>query len=353
VIPRNLAVILLAAVTIVVTSAPDVIAHGVHAPMKPADGATFVPPQDATWWDVVYGRIGHEMGALLKMARDGGVGPWVAVLMLAFGYGVVHAVGPGHGKLLLASYMTATRAPVILGVAIALAAAAIQAAIAIAVVLIVAVGLEGVATAGPALQNSVHAVSLMLLAALGLAIVLRQLAAFNWLPQPIARVAPVATCACCSHEDHAHGHAPHHHAGHHEHNHHRDHGHEHRHAHVHDDGHDNHGHGAAGDPVATLGIMGTAVSMGARPCTSAFAILLLALANNLLLLGIAATIAMAFGVACTLVLVAVLSVDLRKHAAAVLQRTWLPQNAVGMVSLIAGTLLTTVALAGLVQAATG
>ncbi|MEL6872500.1 MAG: hypothetical protein AAFO62_06845, partial [Pseudomonadota bacterium] len=102
----------------------------------------------------------------------------------------------------------------------------------------------------------------------------------------------------------------------------------------------------------TLGVVGVIASMGARPCTSAFAILLLALANNQLWLGVVATFAMALGVAMTLMLVAVFSVDVREYARVALKRSSLPENAVGVVSLVAGALLASVAFVGLVQAAT-
>ncbi|MEM9028150.1 MAG: hypothetical protein AAGC70_07255 [Pseudomonadota bacterium] len=341
---RFIALTLFAATVVLLAHAPDGFAHGVHGAVPPPEGSAYSPPPDAGWWEAIYGRIEHSIGAMLKLARDGdGFGPMVSIMLLAFGYGILHAIGPGHGKLLLSSYMTATDAPATLGIAIAIAAAAFQAAIAISVVLIVAVGLQGLANLVPALQSVVNMISLLLLTALGATIVLRQLAALDWLPQPMARLAPASTCACCGHGPAAHDHAAHSHAGHSTVHHHQ--------------GHHHHDHAADIDerkhiPLSTFGVAGVVFSMGARPCTSAFAILLLALANDLLVLGIAATLAMALGVACTLAVVAVVSVDIRQHAGAALKRVWLPDNAKGLLSLIAGTLLTSVALAGLVQAAT-
>ncbi|MEM7777467.1 MAG: hypothetical protein AAF732_17860 [Pseudomonadota bacterium] len=345
---RFIALTLFAAAVVLLAHAPDGLAHGVHGAVPPPEGSAYSPPLDAGWWEAIYGRIEHSIGAMLELARDGdGFGPMLSIMLLAFGYGILHAIGPGHGKLLLSSYMTATDAPATLGIAIAIAAAAFQAAIAISVVLIVAVGLEGLANLVPALQSAVNMVSLLLLTALGATIVLRQLVALDWLPQPMARLAPASTCACCGHGPAAHDHAAHNHAGHGTVHHHQSQHHHHQH----------HDHAADDDErkhvsLSTLGVAGVVFSMGARPCTSAFAILLLALANDLLGLGIAATLAMALGVACTLAVVAVVSVDIRQHAGAALKRVWLPDNAKGLLSLIAGALLTSVALAGLVQAAT-
>lgn len=320
-------------------NSPDALAHGVHGPLTPSQIETYTPPPNAGWWEITYDRVQRYLEATLKIARDdGGLGPLLSIVLLAFGYGILHAVGPGHGKLLLASYMTATNAPVGTGVVIAFAAAAIQALIAISIVLVVALGLQGLSESIPALQSYVNAVSLALLVALGLAIVARQLAVLGWLPEPIAQMTAIPTCACCGHGDHKG---------------------EHSHTHV---GH--HGHGAShhhheGQEVMLeraqsqfLGAVGLAASMGMRPCTSAFAILLLALANGLLGLGVLATLAMAAGVAMTLAMVAVISVDAREHAGTALQRSWLPENAMGVLSLCAGVLLTSLALAGLVRAAT-
>ncbi|MEO0730565.1 MAG: hypothetical protein AAFY64_09305 [Pseudomonadota bacterium] len=387
---RTLSIFGVAAVVATVLTAPDVFAHGVHAHTSPAPDATYSVPADASWWEAMSGQVQHNIAQLLGTARDtGGVGTYLTILVAAFGYGILHAVGPGHGKLILASYMTATRASAPLGISIALAAAALQAAIAIGVVLVVAIGSQSAASLVPSLQGAVNALGLVLLAALGLTIVLRQLAALQVLPEPLARAVPALSCGCCSHADHAgdhshhdehaHGHRiahshdhhehGHHHAAHachaHDHNHHHcDHHHNHHHhdhkdscgsAHGHHSNSDAHAHAAPDKQIAAVGIGSVIASMGSRPCTSAFAILLLALASDMLWLGIFSTLAMAAGVACTLILVAVFSVDIREHGSRLLSSRLVPDGAVGamnVVVLVAGALLTTIALGGLVQAAT-
>ena len=342
--PRSIAVMLFAATVVLLLCTPEGLAHGTHGPVSVTDGTAYTPPPGAGWWETIYGHIVHNMGSMLRLARNGDeLGPFVTIMVLAFGYGILHAVGPGHGKLLLASYMTATHAPASLGIAMAFAAAVIQAAIAIFVVLIVSAGFQGLATTVPALQNTVNIVSLLLLTGLGVAIVLRQLAALQLLPRQVARMAPALTCACCSHHESAHGAAHHHHHRHHHHHHHQQ--------DSHHGLHENHAHEPQRPMVSAMGAMSVTLSMGARPCTSAFAILLLALANDLLIFGIAATLAMALGVALTLAMIAVFSVDLAQHARSALKRWWLPDNAMGVLSLAAGMLLTTLALVGLAQAA--
>ena len=37
----------------------------------------------------------------------GNIQPMVFIFALAFGYGIVHALGPGHGKALVAGYLLA------------------------------------------------------------------------------------------------------------------------------------------------------------------------------------------------------------------------------------------------------
>ncbi|MEO0673320.1 MAG: hypothetical protein AAFZ05_14990, partial [Pseudomonadota bacterium] len=202
---QSIAALIAIATVTLIASQLDALAHGVHGPVSPPVGGAYTPPPDATWWEAIYGNITHNMGVLLKSAGDGTeLGAYVSLLVLAFGYGVLHAVGPGHGKLLLASYVAATRAPVALGIVMALGAAALQASIAIGVVLVVALGVQGVTTAVPALQGAVNVLSLALLAALGVVIVLRQLTALDLLPKPVARAVPASSCACCGGDHHGH-----------------------------------------------------------------------------------------------------------------------------------------------------
>jgi nickel/cobalt exporter len=66
----------------------------------------------------------------------------VGLAALSFLYGVVHAVGPGHGKTIISSYVVANEQTVRRGVVISFIAAALQALTAVALVGVLAIALK-------------------------------------------------------------------------------------------------------------------------------------------------------------------------------------------------------------------
>ncbi len=66
----------------------------------------------------------HMTAAILAIHR--GSGAWT-LLLLSFLYGVVHAIGPGHGKAVVSSYVLATRQTLRNGIMLAFVAALAQA----------------------------------------------------------------------------------------------------------------------------------------------------------------------------------------------------------------------------------
>ena len=74
----------------------------------------------------------HLTASILAL-KHGGSAVW-SLLAVSFLYGVVHAVGPGHGKAVLSSYILANRQTARSGVALAFLAALAQAAGAVALV---------------------------------------------------------------------------------------------------------------------------------------------------------------------------------------------------------------------------
>lgn len=99
----------------------------------------------ALWWGGGFDRIAYwaagqqrvfqnTIASALRGARAGNAGAAMALLSACFAYGVVHAAGPGHGKVLIGGYGMARGLPMLrLGV-IALIASLGQAATAVALV---------------------------------------------------------------------------------------------------------------------------------------------------------------------------------------------------------------------------
>lgn len=76
-----------------------------------------------------YGALRNGIAAV---RADGGA--LYALLGIAFGYGVFHAAGPGHGKAVIAAYLAAQERTVAKGFGLSLAAAGVQALVAIGLV---------------------------------------------------------------------------------------------------------------------------------------------------------------------------------------------------------------------------
>lgn len=75
----------------------------------------------------------HELTAALKLLTESGHAALILVA-ISFAYGVFHAVGPGHGKAVISSYLLASGDTLKRGIAISFASAFVQALTAIVVV---------------------------------------------------------------------------------------------------------------------------------------------------------------------------------------------------------------------------
>ena len=223
---------------------------------------------------------------------------------LSFLYGIFHAAGPGHGKLVISSYMLANERQVRRGIGLSFAAAFMQSSVAIVFVGVAAaiLGLSSVAMG--AMVGWVEIAAYSLVALLGLWLIARKL--FGWGHSH-------------AHEDtHEHGGRDAHgrlpgdpHFGH-------DHGPE-GHAHDHDHHHHDHDHGHVGHAhlhvipaEATRGDwreqLGVVAAVGLRPCSGALVVLVFALSQGILLAGIVAVLLMGLGTAITVSVLAVIAV---------------------------------------------
>jgi ABC-type nickel/cobalt efflux system permease component RcnA len=197
--------------------------------------------------------------------------PWPLLVLigLSFAYGIFHAAGPGHGKIVISAYLLAGEENLRRGVLLAVLAALLQAASAIALVGVLALvlGVSNLATADRV--GTLEAASYGVVALLGM-----------WMLWRVLREAWA------------------HRAGNNHHHHH------------------DHGHGelarVAGASWREAALVVLAV--GIRPCSGAVIVLLFALTQGLLAAGVLAALAMSVGTAITVSVLAGLSVALRRGA---------------------------------------
>ena len=232
-------------------------------------------------------------GQLRETSRQGGMAAALTVIFASFVYGVLHAAGPGHGKLVVASYFTARDAPLRTGILMGSVIALTQAVVAILMVTILAMILGG------SQLEIMDRTTLLELASYGLICAIGLYMTYGTLTGK----------AICGH-DHGEGHSGH--------------GHDHGHRHSH------HGHSHGPDPAAKetwlartaarwLGPQGEVIAIGmvsgVRPCTGSILVLLFAVANGVFILGIIASFMMAAGVAITISALGIGAIVLRKSVA--------------------------------------
>ena len=256
----------------------------------------------------------------------------VMLAALSFIYGVVHAVGPGHGKTIISSYVVANEETVRRGVIISFIAAGLQALTAIALVGILAFALNASGMQINAWSNQLEMVSYAMIALVGAWLLITQLIAIfrRW----------QESRAVTAHGGHDH----HHHHGEHDHDHH-DHGHDHNHHHH---GH-HHAEGEAchhivdarelAGPFSWRKILAVVFSVGVRPCTGAILVLVFALTQGVFWAGVAATFAMAIGTAITVAALATLALGSRELALRLGGRSGAFANAVWTICSLGGSAL--------------
>lgn len=228
-----------------------------------------------------------------RLKSENAIAGAAMLIALSFLYGVVHAVGPGHGKAIISSYVVANEETVRRGVIISFIAAGLQALTAIALVSVLAFALNASGLEINAWSNQLESVSYALIALVGLWLLTTQLLRLwrRWKGE----VKP------------GDGHAHHHHDGHHAHAHHHDHADGEACGHIVDAK-------ALAGPFSWRKALAVVFSVGIRPCTGAILVLIFALTQGLFWAGIAATFAMALGTAITVAVLASLALGSRELA---------------------------------------
>jgi nickel/cobalt transporter (NicO) family protein len=298
-------------------------------------------------WIVAVQRELHQaLATALREVQARGAVAGAGLVALSFLYGVFHAAGPGHGKVVITTYLLTQKESLGRGIALAVTASLVQGLVAIAAVLVTVGLLEQTARQSQLVAGRIETLSFVLLAGLGLFLAWRHgrrlwlawrssrrlwLARrpsrriwLAWRPsrrlwlawQPSRRLwlarrpgRPVAGLAACGCGD------PHH-----------------------------HHHAPPPDRAFLAGLF----SIGLRPCSGAILVLILAIALDLRLAGILAVLAMATGTALTVAGLATLAVLARDRARRLGHRldqsgTALARTA-DLVALAGGLLLATLAL---------
>jgi ABC-type nickel/cobalt efflux system permease component RcnA len=295
-----------------------------------------------TWQQDFRSALAGAMRAL-RAGQDGAVWGLVA---LAFGYGVLHAAGPGHGKVLIGGYGVARRVALWRLGALAVVSSLAQATVAVALVY-GGLGLAGLTrdAVGAAGDGWMVAAGHVAVAGIGLWLVWRGGRGL----MATARAGQGAASA--GHATAPHGH-DHHHHGHHSHDH--GDGHHHHHDHTGDHPHDSaceacgHRHGptlAEAEAATSLREWVALVAgIAIRPCTGALMLLVLTWQLGLVWTGVLGAYAMGAGTALVTVAVAALAVTAREGALAGLPGLARARAALPLLELAAGAALAAIAL---------
>lgn len=230
----------------------------------------------------------ERLAGAIRALRAGEPGALLAFWGLCLAYGVAHASGPGHGKLVIGGYGLARRVPVGRLAGLALVASLAQALVAIALVygLLALLGLTRGSVEGVA-ERWVTPVGHAMIAGLGLWLVWRGVRGLG------ARNAALHAHA---HHDPAESHDPHH---------------------VHGP-HCGHAHGPTLAEVEALGGWRDAVALVAgialRPCSGALFVLIITFQLGIALAGVVGALVMGLGTAVVTVGAALLAVWAREGA---------------------------------------
>lgn len=274
------------------------------------------------WAEAGAREVQREMAAAVRALVAGQAGALGGLLALCFGYGVFHAAGPGHGKLLVGSYGLARRVPVWRLAGIALASSLAQSTVAVGLVLSLVMVFGWARASVEGLAEALFLpLSHGLIAALALWLIWRGLRGLR-VAHLAAKAGPIRLpgqgragqgghppgCACGQ----------------------------------------SHGPSlrqieAADSPRAALALI---VAIALRPCSGALFLLVIAWQTGILAAGVLGVYAMGLGTALVTVAVAVLAGWSREGALAALPARALPllERGQALVELMAGAIILAVAL---------
>ncbi|MGC2093933.1 MAG: hypothetical protein WA648_12585, partial [Methylocella sp.] len=147
------------------------------------------------------------LSGAIRAAKLSGAAAW-GLVGLSLAYGIFHAAGPGHGKMVIASYMLANERALRRGVVIAFGAALVQGFSAVAIVGVSALVFNATAKQMTKAANAVEIASYAGIMVLGAALVYVKGAALlsAWRAAPAAAVAAGGTARAFLADDCAESH---------------------------------------------------------------------------------------------------------------------------------------------------
>jgi nickel/cobalt exporter len=263
----------------------------------------------------------RSLSGFIQASKDDNSAMW-SLFGISFLYGIFHAVGPGHGKAVISSYLVANEETWLRGVTLSFVSAAIQSIVVVTIVAIAAVLLGATAKSIGWTVHNVEIVSYSLIIVIGLRLLfvkgrglLIALRAFSWHEPQLEALFVTSTglvklsvdhngnTSHCAHCESDHVHAFHCHDG---------------------DGHEHHesawGHVHGPEPAELAGAGGwrrglaAVIAVGLRPCSGAIIVLIFALTQDLFWTGVGATLLMGLGTAITVAAIATLAVAARQTA---------------------------------------
>jgi len=233
-----------------------------------------------TWVQQTQQQLYRELaGGVRTLKEERAFSAGLALVLLSFFYGVVHAIGPGHGKAVISSYALANERTARRGIILAFGASFVQALSAIALVGVMAILLNAAGLRIRERVGELETLSYALVAVVG-AVMLFAAIRRIW-----RRRVPA-----------------------------------HAHVHAHDDCC---GHAHMPNPQTLQGnwswrsAASIMLAVGVRPCTGAIVVLVFALTQGLFWAGVLSTFAMSLGTAITVSVLAAAAVGSRELAARV------------------------------------
>lgn len=309
--------LLAVALVIFAVTAADVQAAPFGAPSSTAGAMS--QPGVLAWIFAKQSEFYRSLSGVIRASKDDGTAMW-GLLGISLLYGVFHAVGPGHGKAVISSYLVANAETWRRGVILSFVSAALQSVVAVLIVAVAALALGATAKAIGATVHVVEIVSYGLVILIGLRLFVVKGRSFlgaclarQGRPQALALSMPspgriglfqrydrgTAACGeCAAGGGHSHGF--------------RCHG---------DHDHDSAwGHAHGPEPAELAGTGGwrrglsAVIAVGLRPCSGAIIVLIFALAQDLFWTGVGATFVMGLGTAMTVAAIATIAVMVRESA---------------------------------------